>query len=526
MLGVSRQSKSRNFKLLRYNYVVGDDEAVDPLDSFPAFQLRLVCPHLIAMPPRRWRCNGGAATMIVLTFASLLLNVSWVQRTISTRSLQHVSKGSKTPPYGHESSDRDAWTVQFGKDPIDYDTSYSSCLLWMDDNFRLTEWIAFHYYMMNLRYIVVSVDERSRTSPYEVLDRWRDRITIVVWTHYSNFTDVDFEGLLVEEHGFPDLLNPKELIRIRSNMYVYRQVEFYQACAMHLRSMNRTWTSFHDVDEFLVVRSQPPLTARHSRNEAERPGAVARVVEKYIGLDVPNSTDPSDLQLYRNWSIWFSFRPCFTVPRAMFSAFPSSEADVSRDVPKFVNARRFDTLNWRYQATDRWSSDGPGKSIIDVSRLPENARSEARTQGGGTPHRPFPNHCTHSWAVSSGLPIVIHHYLGSWEEFSFRDDVRKGGGKTFQLWRDLSRLRDGGINDDAREWISGFLEMVGETFAKELLRDVGLPVSYRAPISDTEDWAPVESKQARSSAEWLHGDEAGHGGSNVYNRSVNVTMNE
>jgi hypothetical protein len=460
--------------------------------------------------------------MIVLTFASLLLNIAWVQRTFSVRSLQHLSAGKETSPNDHERLDRDARKVRFDEDPIDYDSSYSSCLLWMDDNFRLTEWIAFHYYTMNLRYIVVSVDERSRTSPYEVLDKWRDRLSIVVWTHYSNFTDVDFEGLLVEEHGDPELLDPMELIRIRSNMYVYRQVEFYQACAMHLRSRNRTWTSFHDVDEFLVVRSQPHATNSHFRNETKHPGAVARVVQAYTGLDVPDSVDPTDLQLYRNWSVWFSVRPCFNVPRAMFSAFPSSEVDVSKGVPAYVNARRFDTLNWRYQATDHWSSDGPGKSIIDVSRLPENARTEARTQGGGTPHRPIPNHCTHSWAVSSGLPIVIHHYLGSWQEFSYRDDVRKGGGKTFQLWRDLSRLRNGGINNDAREWISGFVELVGEASAKELLRDAGLPASYTTPLRDTEEWAPVEAKLVRSSKKKLRRAEASRspGDANEYNRTV------
>jgi hypothetical protein len=66
--------------------------------------------------------------------------------------------------------------------------SFSACLLIMDDNHRLSEWIGYHYFAMRLRYLVVAVDPHSKASPSRILDRWRDRMTVVEWTD-SNFTD-------------------------------------------------------------------------------------------------------------------------------------------------------------------------------------------------------------------------------------------------------------------------------------------------------------------------------------------------
>lgn len=41
----------------------------------------------------------------------------------------------------------------------------AACLLIMDDNHFLIEWLAFHYYVLRLRYLIVAVDPRSTTTP-------------------------------------------------------------------------------------------------------------------------------------------------------------------------------------------------------------------------------------------------------------------------------------------------------------------------------------------------------------------------
>lgn len=58
----------------------------------------------------------------------------------------------------------------------------SACMLIMDGNHFLIEWLAYHYHSANLRHLIIHSDKNSATSPSEVLDRWRDRITIQEWT--------------------------------------------------------------------------------------------------------------------------------------------------------------------------------------------------------------------------------------------------------------------------------------------------------------------------------------------------------
>jgi hypothetical protein len=47
--------------------------------------------------------------------------------------------------------------------------SFSTCLLVMDENFRLYEWLAYHYHVLTLRYVVIAVDPGSVLSPEPVL---------------------------------------------------------------------------------------------------------------------------------------------------------------------------------------------------------------------------------------------------------------------------------------------------------------------------------------------------------------------
>ena len=41
------------------------------------------------------------------------------------------------------------------------DEAFSACMLVMDDNHRLTEWLAYHYHVLPLRYLVVAVDPKA-----------------------------------------------------------------------------------------------------------------------------------------------------------------------------------------------------------------------------------------------------------------------------------------------------------------------------------------------------------------------------
>jgi len=125
-----------------------------------------------------------------------------------------------------------------GVHPPDYD-SFSACLMVLDENPRLPEWLAYHYFTLPLRHVVVAVDPHSSTSPNEILDRWRDRMTVEVWTD-SDFTSEDLSR------------NSSDPVDVAIEKHQTRQRTFYAECIRHLQEHNRAWTTFTDADEVRI----------------------------------------------------------------------------------------------------------------------------------------------------------------------------------------------------------------------------------------------------------------------------------
>jgi hypothetical protein len=55
---------------------------------------------------------------------------------------------------------------------------FSACLLVMDDNHYLIEWLAYHYHALNLQNLILVTDPNSQTSPTAILERWKDLMDI------------------------------------------------------------------------------------------------------------------------------------------------------------------------------------------------------------------------------------------------------------------------------------------------------------------------------------------------------------
>jgi hypothetical protein len=79
-----------------------------------------------------------------------------------------------------------------------------------------------------------------------------------------------------------------------------------------------------------------------------------------------------------------------------------------------------------------------------------------------------------SMFVPSG-PLAIHHYVGSWEFFSYKNDSRGARRHGWEQKASVGKVRN---DDEIRPWIGGFVNHVGEQLAKYLLADVG----YLAPL--------------------------------------------
>jgi hypothetical protein len=66
---------------------------------------------------------------------------------------------------------------------LDLDDAFAACILIKDDNHWLIEWLAYHYHVMPLRYLIVAIDPDSKTSPIPILKRYKDskRMSISIW---------------------------------------------------------------------------------------------------------------------------------------------------------------------------------------------------------------------------------------------------------------------------------------------------------------------------------------------------------
>jgi hypothetical protein len=66
---------------------------------------------------------------------------------------------------------------------------FGACLKISDDNMILPEWLAYHYTMLPLRFLVVANDDsRSQVSPLTILQQWTNHTDLRYWL----WTDDDF----------------------------------------------------------------------------------------------------------------------------------------------------------------------------------------------------------------------------------------------------------------------------------------------------------------------------------------------
>ncbi|KAL7573621.1 hypothetical protein ACA910_008754 [Epithemia clementina (nom. ined.)] len=303
---------------------------------------------------------------------------------------------------------------------------FSACLMVMDENHRLPEWIAYHYYMLPLRHLVLLVDPRSESSPLEIVERWRPYfVQIDVW----NFTDLE------QYHTSPK--------HNKVDHIFYQQPIFYQQCFRHLRNLNRTWTTFHDVDEYIYLNpkflakddyvpfiSQPGSLQRFLTQETVQTRTLRQQKVKTHGLDAH----------------------CFLAPRNYYGAVESPLDIIQQDVPDYLNATHFETLRWLHSTSDidHWNN-GVGKSLVHVSSSSLTPQRDLT----GAVHRILQS-CRAMPRTSS--VFMIRHYLGSWNVYTSRLDARVGTKRNREMFLFLTDASRGShrVDDSIRPWLAGF----------------------------------------------------------------------
>jgi len=111
-----------------------------------------------------------------------------------------------------------------------------------------------------------------------------------------------------------------------------------------------------------------------------------------------------------------------------------------------------------------WTDNKFGKVIIDLSRTDANIIIHHMPNI----HTPLET-CYYPFRLYETGLLRVHHYLGSWEQYSARSDVRRDRNKF-----DASAFVNFGSDYQLQGWLRRFIEIVGEQNSKDLLQHSGI----------------------------------------------------
>jgi hypothetical protein len=126
----------------------------------------------------------------------------------------------------------------------------SACLLIMDANHLLIEWLAYHYHVLRLRHLIVAVDPRSMTTPTDILHRRVERMNIQIWYDEERYINLQDFHQQVEERM--EEYN-REASNFERSAHRIRQREFNKECIIVHKMNDRGWTFLTDTDEFVYM---------------------------------------------------------------------------------------------------------------------------------------------------------------------------------------------------------------------------------------------------------------------------------
>jgi hypothetical protein len=293
----------------------------------------------------------------------------------------------------------------------------------MDDNHFLIEWLAYHYHVLPLRKLVLAVDPRSVTSPADVLARWGSLMSIELWRDRSFMSAQEQEAAeahVRRQFRKTGISSQPHLIQHRA-----RQRLFYFKCLQRLKLEGCGWVALIDSDEFLHVNYPTVRALNLTAPPMEEEGSVMKFLRQELQRPGHNLSSP-----------------CVQIPRLRYGAQESRAEQIGRLVPSVTapdvdaaatatespphqwNASHFQTLRWRKHAkTTNHVQNKVSKTLLDLGRIPLSMIEQVDSI-----HRPIRKLCGHRrlYIRSQDQVFAINHYLGTWEQYSYRNDSRSG----------------------------------------------------------------------------------------------------
>jgi hypothetical protein len=164
------------------------------------------------------RSLRGVATMALVCAVALWQTIS--SSTNLTAQTTAIHNGRRIMTHVATSD------TEEDNDAIETTPYLSACMYYMDDNHRLAEWLAYHYYTMNLRHVIMSIDYKSLTDPpQDMLDQWTSKgllETAEIWHQRDYMRPGDYQSALHKT---------KNNISMHHSWFGCTQSDFYRQCA-------------------------------------------------------------------------------------------------------------------------------------------------------------------------------------------------------------------------------------------------------------------------------------------------------
>ena len=333
------------------------------------------------------------------------------------------------------------------------DTAFSACLLVKDDNALIPEWVAYHYQTLPLRHLVVAVDPSSVTSPKSVLDVWTTLmpdLDVEVWGDRDYREPDEFVSSVERRLRAAQENDDEELIQLHRQ----RQKTFINRCLRHHQNHGRSWVALVDTDEYIAFNHR----FKDNQDIDHRGTILSFLNEKHRDAD----------------------EPCVSMTRTLFGpkALPPKEKQRLLETvpfPRDFDSYKLSTVNYYYH--DSMDSDrlaGYAKVMINVDRLPNFLfKDDSEDNIIYSVHQPLPEFCARADTYFSSendaeSPFRVHHYLGSWERYNSKVDVRRST-EVFSLKADAAS-KFGPLYSIVPSWLNHFVNAVGRKKALELLK--------------------------------------------------------
>jgi hypothetical protein len=331
------------------------------------------------------------------------------------------------------------------------DMSMSACLMVRDDNALLYEWLSYHYITLPLRHVLVAADQNSTEDPHLVLRRWDDTpLKYKVWNAHHFM------------HRFGDI---PVGIDDQNHHYLHRQRAFFSSCAEYMKAQNKSWVVFIDTDEYIVVNRINRDDAPFLQEQMETNSTRYLRFQQRLHLGPVGSTA---MDAIRTSNQIAPLDPCHVIPRLLIGALENETcpqmdhvkqhviADQGFDVSKLSSVRFVQTAPKTTFYPSKW-----GKVMVDVSRL---SAATLATKPKSS-HRPF-RECPKPLRAFEEAILHANHYLGSWERYSARSDVRRSR----RAFEERAYFAHGmACEMHMEDWFPRFVEDFGVAKAKYLL---------------------------------------------------------